>query len=75
MAPAHLAGTASGVLNMFRQLGGSLGVAVFGSIVNASTMFLTGLHMDYLIIAALAIVTAIGAVLVLRRTDHPSAQQ
>ncbi len=35
-APDKLAGTASGVLNTFRQMGGSLGVAIFGALVNAT---------------------------------------
>jgi DHA2 family methylenomycin A resistance protein-like MFS transporter len=41
-APRQLAGTASGVLNTFRQMGGSLGVAVFGAVVNASGHFASG---------------------------------
>jgi DHA2 family methylenomycin A resistance protein-like MFS transporter len=50
--PAHLAGTGSGVLNTFRQMGGSLGVAVFGAIVNASAAFTTGLRISYIATAA-----------------------
>jgi DHA2 family methylenomycin A resistance protein-like MFS transporter len=47
-APGELAGTASGVLNTFRQMGGSLGVAVFGAIVAASGAFASGLRTSYL---------------------------
>ncbi len=74
VAPADLAGTASGLLNTFRQMGGSLGVAVFGSIVSVSAAFLTGLRIDYIVIAALLAVTAIAAVFVLRRPTRASAK-
>jgi DHA2 family methylenomycin A resistance protein-like MFS transporter len=47
------AGTASGVLNTFRQLGGSFGVAVFGAIVAAHTSLLHGLRISYLATAVL----------------------
>jgi len=52
-APQHLAGTASGVLNTFRQMGGSLGVAVFGAVVTASAAFTSGLRIDFIAIAVL----------------------
>jgi len=52
-APARLAGTASGVLNTFRQMGGSLGVAVFGAVVDASTHFASGLRTDFVATAVL----------------------
>jgi MFS transporter, DHA2 family, methylenomycin A resistance protein len=52
-APARLAGTASGVLNTFRQMGGSLGVAVFGPVVDASTHFASGLRTDFVATAVL----------------------
>jgi DHA2 family methylenomycin A resistance protein-like MFS transporter len=52
-APRHLAGTASGVLNTFRQMGGSLGVAVFGAVVNASAAFKSGLRIDFIATAVL----------------------
>jgi MFS transporter, DHA2 family, methylenomycin A resistance protein len=52
-APSQLAGTASGVLNTFRQMGGSLGVAVFGAVVNASGHFAGGLRIDFVATALL----------------------
>jgi MFS transporter, DHA2 family, methylenomycin A resistance protein len=46
-APGAVAGTASGVLNTFRQMGGSLGVAIFGALVNATGHFENGLRLSY----------------------------
>lgn len=43
-APAGIAGTASGVLNTFRQIGGSLGVAGIGAVIAAHTAFMPGLR-------------------------------
>jgi DHA2 family methylenomycin A resistance protein-like MFS transporter len=53
----HRAGTASGVLNTVRQLGGSLGVAIFGAAVNASNHFITGLRISYVGTAVLLATT------------------
>jgi len=47
-APSHQAGVASGTLNASRQIGSTLGIAVFGAIV-ASTTFMTGYHLSVLI--------------------------
>jgi DHA2 family methylenomycin A resistance protein-like MFS transporter len=66
--PAEQAGTASGVLNTFRQLGGSLGVAVFGAIV-AQAGFLPGLRIS-LLATAVAVAATAAASLTLRRTTH-----
>jgi DHA2 family methylenomycin A resistance protein-like MFS transporter len=41
--PAQRAGTASGVVNTARQVGGSLGVAIFGAVL-ASGRFMDGLR-------------------------------
>ncbi|HUK69821.1 MAG TPA: MFS transporter [Streptosporangiaceae bacterium] len=57
-APGQLGGTASGVLNTFRQMGGSLGVAVFGAVVSASAAFEAGLRVSYTATAALVAIAA-----------------
>jgi len=46
--PAERAGTASGALNTARQMGGSLGIAVFGAVLAVQPAFQTGLRMDYM---------------------------
>jgi len=57
-APAALAGTTSGVLNTFRQLGGSLGVAVIGAVIAAHATFLSGLRVGLVAAALVLWVTA-----------------
>jgi MFS transporter, DHA2 family, methylenomycin A resistance protein len=56
--PAQRAGTASGVLNTARQMGGSLGVAVFGAVLAQHASFITGLRVDLTVAAALLLVLA-----------------
>jgi MFS transporter, DHA2 family, methylenomycin A resistance protein len=46
--PSDAAGTASGVLNTVRQMGGSLGVAVFGAVLATAPAFQRGLRIDLL---------------------------
>jgi DHA2 family methylenomycin A resistance protein-like MFS transporter len=48
-APTDRAGIASGALNAGRQVGSTLGVAVFGSLVALSSTFLTGYRISVLI--------------------------
>jgi len=55
--PAERAGTASGVLNTCRQLGGALAIAVFGALVAHPATFLDGLRISLLIAAALLLAT------------------
>ena len=43
-APASRGGTAAGLLNTARQVGGALGVAVAGSLVSGRLGFVPGLH-------------------------------
>jgi sugar phosphate permease len=50
--PEHRTGTASGVFNTSRQLGGALAVAVFGALLAIPSTFLRGVHASLLIAAA-----------------------
>ncbi|MGO4649469.1 MFS transporter [Nocardia sp. 2YAB30] len=56
--PSEAAGTASGVLNTARQMGGSLGVAVFGAVLATAPSFQQGLSIDLLVAAGLLAATA-----------------
>lgn len=68
--PAHRAGTASAVFNTFRQLGGAVGVAVFGALLAGPAGFLTGLQASLAIAASLLLATAIASGFI-RRVHHP----
>jgi DHA2 family methylenomycin A resistance protein-like MFS transporter len=59
--PAHRAGTASGVLNTFRQLGGSLGVAAVGAVLASQGTFMAGLRISLIAIAVLVTGTALAS--------------
>ena len=52
--PAHRTGTASGVFNTSRQIGGALAVAVFGALLAHETSFADGLR-NSLLLAALVL--------------------
>src|SRR5204863_5189265 len=59
--PAERAGTASGVLNTCRQLGGALAVAVFGALVAHQETFLHGLRTSLVSAALLLLATAVAS--------------
>jgi len=65
------AGVGSAVLNSARQVGGSLGIAVMGAIVAASTDFLTGFHDALRVGSILCLAGAAVAVLAIRQVEHP----
>ncbi|KPI22726.1 drug resistance transporter, EmrB/QacA subfamily [Actinobacteria bacterium OV320] len=67
--PGERAGTASGVLNASRQLGGALSVAVFGALVSNHAHFLHGLRTSLLIASLLVVLTAVASVLVKEKTS------
>jgi sugar phosphate permease len=67
--PAGLAGTASGVFNSSRQVGGALAVAVFGALLANQATFVQGLRTSFLIAAGVALAAA-AASLPLRHVRH-----
>jgi EmrB/QacA subfamily drug resistance transporter len=75
--PVDKAGVGSGVLNSFRQLGGSLGIALMGAILAsyvsvpptsplAAQQFVNGLHAALLVAAVITFAAAIVAVVTVR---------
>jgi sugar phosphate permease len=64
--PQHLAGTASGVFNTSRQIGGALAVAVFGALLANEASFIQGASMSLLIAAGVAVAAAGASVLLPR---------
>jgi DHA2 family methylenomycin A resistance protein-like MFS transporter len=66
--PPEQAGTASAVFNTFRQVGGAVAIAVFGSLIAGSTTFLPGMRASLAIAAALLLGTALISLQVRSRT-------
>lgn len=56
--PTHQAGTASGVFNTSRQVGGALAVAVFGALLAGSASFESGMRASLLVGAAVSLAAA-----------------
>jgi sugar phosphate permease len=48
-APKAQAGIASGMLNVSRQVGGVIGVAILGALVGNQQTFLPGMHLAFVI--------------------------
>jgi EmrB/QacA subfamily drug resistance transporter len=73
--PVDKAGVGSAVLNSARQVGGSLGIAVMGSIVAGAANYLTGFHDALRVGALLCLTGATVAVLAIRKIEHPRTEQ
>jgi MFS transporter, DHA2 family, methylenomycin A resistance protein len=56
--PSRQAGTASGVFNTSRQVGGALAIAVFGALLGSAGTFVQGLRVSLLIAAGTALAAA-----------------
>ncbi|MEP6665876.1 MAG: DHA2 family efflux MFS transporter permease subunit [Nocardioidaceae bacterium] len=71
--PDTLAGTASGVFNTSRQLGGALAIAVFGALVAQPAGFIHGLRLSLTIAAIVALAAAVASrLLTTSTTTHRS---
>ncbi len=69
------AGVGSAVLNSSRQVGGSVGIAVMGSIVGGAATFLDGFHDALRLGGGLCLVGSILAVAAIRKIEHPRPEQ
>jgi MFS family permease len=69
--PAHQAGTASGVFNTSRQIGGALAVAVFGALLARPATFIHGVRVSLLLAATVALIAA-AVGLLLTHTHQPT---
>jgi DHA2 family methylenomycin A resistance protein-like MFS transporter len=72
-APDGHAGIASGTLNASRQIGSTLGVAVFGTMVAATGTFMTGYHLSVLVGGAVFAIGALIAWTTIPRHDNATA--
>ncbi|MFC7620155.1 MFS transporter [Microlunatus sp. GCM10028923] len=57
--PAERSGTASAVFNTFRQVGGAVAIAVFGSMITKPDQFVTGMQTSLTIAAACLLASAL----------------
>jgi MFS transporter, DHA2 family, methylenomycin A resistance protein len=70
---ANRAGLASGILNAGRQVGGALGVALFGALVAAPSIgFVPGLHISLVTGAAVLAATTVATALMPRPATEPA---
>jgi hypothetical protein len=83
--PVDKAGVGSAVINSMRQVGGSLGIAVMGTLVATrvnvgpaspgyAIEFVDGYHRALQVGAAILLAGAVVSVLTIRRTRHPEPQ-
>ncbi|GII23598.1 MFS transporter [Planosporangium mesophilum] len=70
--PGHRAGTASGVFNTSRQVGGALAVAVFGALLAQPAGFMAGLRTSLLLAAGVALAAAASSLLL--KPSSPDGQ-
>jgi cation transporter-like permease len=79
--PTDKAGVGSAVLNAFRQVGGSLGIAIMGAVVGSQIhvgtadpayagQFVDGYHLALYVAAAIAFTGALVATATIRKVRH-----
>lgn len=60
-APKTQSGIASGVLNVSRQVGGVLGVAVLGNLVGNQQTFIAGMHLAFVVAGGILVLGFVSA--------------
>jgi sugar phosphate permease len=73
--PGSRAGTASGVFNTSRQVGGALAVAVFGALLAHRATFTQGLRTSLLIAAGVTLAAAAASLLLRPASPEPGRQE
>jgi sugar phosphate permease len=73
--PSGQAGTASGVFNTSRQVGGALAVAVFGALLAHPGTFMSGLRKTLLIAGGVALAAAVTSRSLDTADNRPSGSQ
>jgi MFS family permease len=84
--PVDKSGVGSAVLNAFRQVGGTLGIAIMGAVVASQIsvaprssaylgQFVDGYHLGLYVAAGIALTGAVVAVAMVRKVRHPEAAE
>jgi sugar phosphate permease len=60
-APKAQSGIASGMLNVSRQVGGVIGVAILGALVGNQQTFLSGMHLAFVIAGGVLLLGLVAA--------------
>lgn len=68
--PAERAGTASAVFNTFRQVGGAVAIAVFGSLLASPAGFISGMQVSFTIAASALVLAAVACLFIPRPVTH-----
>lgn len=70
-APAERAGTASAVFNTFRQVGGAVAIAVFGSLLGSPAGIVGGMQTSFAIAASALFLAALACLSLPQPDGHP----
>ncbi|GHO96401.1 MFS transporter [Reticulibacter mediterranei] len=73
-APRSQSGIASGMLNVSRQVGGVIGVAILGALVGKQQAFLSGMHLAFAIAGGVLLLALGTAMIFVRTREVPLAR-
>jgi DHA2 family methylenomycin A resistance protein-like MFS transporter len=71
-APQSQSGIASGMLNVSRQVGGVIGIAILGTLVGEHQAFLSGMHTAFVVCAGVLILGLVSAWVFMSEQRHPN---